>query len=395
MTEKLYYQDPYLARFEARLVRRLEIDGQPAVVLDRTAFYPTGGGQPNDLGTLNGIPVVDVQADDDKAVVHILQSPLAQERASGELDWARRFDHMQQHSGQHILSQAFEQTLDAQTVSFHLGQDVCTIDLNRAPLEMDQITPGLEQANQIVFEDRSVMARFVDHAELARMPLRKKPAVDGPIRIVQVENYDWSPCGGTHVARSGEVGPIQIVRLERRNKQTRIYFLCGWRALADYRRKHGIVQALSSYFTTAEDEIIPTVERMEVEIKALRKQISAVQTQMVDYQIAGWLANAEQVGPWRVILLILEDYDLNLVKEIAHRLTGHAGAIALLATRANLVFARAEGVDADMGATIRAACAASGGKGGGRPQFAQGNLVDSDLVQPALAAARRALLDLD
>lgn len=392
MTEKLYYHDAYLKTFQARVVRQLSVDGHPAVVLDRTAFYPTGGGQPNDLGTLNGVEVLDVQSDDAHQVIHILRAPLTQEQVVGEIDWARRFDHMQQHSGQHILSQAFEQVLDAQTDSFHLGEAVCTIDLSRAPLSAEQVAPVLIQANQIVMQDRPIIARFVEADELARMPLRKMPAVAGPIRIVQVQDYDWSPCGGTHVARSGEIGPIQIVRLERRKTQTRVYFVCGWRALADYAAKQRIVQALGARFTTAEDEIVPTVERMEAEIKALRKQVEALQIQMIDHRLAEWREQAIPTGSWQTIALSLDEDNPTVIKEIARRLTERPGTIALLAGGPNLVFACAQDVHADMAAALRAACAAVGGKGGGRPQFAQGSLPDPALAGKALEAARQVIL---
>jgi len=391
LTEKLYYHNPYLKTFTARVVRYLHHDGHPAVVLDQTAFYPTGGGQPNDTGTLNGVVVFDVQPGDERQVIHLLRAPLTQDQVIGEIDWARRFDHMQQHSGQHILSQAFEQTLNAQTVGFHLGEAVCTIDLDRAPLSTEQVAPALRQANQIVLENRPIIARFVEPEELAPMPLRKMPTVDGPIRIVQVQDYDWSPCGGTHVARSGEIGPIQIVRLERRKAQTRVHFLCGWRALADYNAKQQIVQSLSTRFTTAEDDIVPTIERMETEIKALRKQIDTVQAQLVEYRLVGWLDSAMPTGPWRVIALTLDEYDLAMVKEIARRLTERPGVIALLTSHTNLVFACAQDVNADMNAAIQAACAVGGGKGGGRPQFAQGSLAERSLIQTALAAAREIL----
>ena len=221
MTERLYYSDAYLKTFEARVVDRLEIDGRPAVILDRTAFYPESGGQPSDRGALNGAAVVDVQTREaDDEVLHLLSAPLAEEAVTGVVDHARRFDLMQQHTGQHILSQAFLHTAGAETVSFHLNPDpnegALTIDLDKAalaPAELDQVE---EYANTIVYENRPVIARFVNDEELQALPLRKPPKVDKAIRIVEVQGFDWSACGGTHVARTGEVGMIKIVKAEKR-----------------------------------------------------------------------------------------------------------------------------------------------------------------------------------
>lgn len=390
MAERTYYQDAYQRSFDALIVRHQKVDGHPAVFLDRTAFYPTGGGQPHDTGTLNGIPVVDVRTADDGDVVHLLEGELEEGPAHGEVNWPRRFDYMQQHTGQHILSQAFVRMLDAETVGFHLGEESCTIDLDCAPLEANQIAQAVHLANQIVLENRPVVARFVDKTELAAMSLRKRPVVEGPVRIVEVCEFDLSPCGGTHVRNSGEVGPIQAVRAERRKDQTRLQFLCGWRALNDYAQKQAIVQSLAALFTTAEQEIVSSVRRMESENKDLRKTIAAAQMQLIEHQLEGWIARAEPIGRVHVVRLTLPGYELALVKEAARRLVAHPGVVALLGTGqpdAQLVFARAEDVDVDMSSLIRTACAAAGGRGGGRPPFAQGSIPDASLLDRALDAA--------
>jgi alanyl-tRNA synthetase len=390
VTERLYYQDPYLRTFHAQVVQKREVNAHPAVVLDATAFYPTGGGQPHDTGTLNGVRVVDVQVLQEGEIAHLLDGPLNVRFVQGEIDWARRFDHMQQHTGQHILSQAFLQTLNAETVGFHLGEALSTIDLDRAPLSHEQVAAAVQVANSVVLDNRPVIARFVDKGELATMPLRKMPDVEGPIRIVQVSEFDWSPCGGTHVRNSGEVGAIHVGRIERRKKQTRIHFLCGWRALVDYDRKHEIVQALTAHFTTGEEEIIPSVERLEAEVKRARKKLVATQMQLLDYELTEWIDQAESVGQVQVVRLAFDDWDVDMLKEAARRLTERPGIVALLAIRgpsAQLVFARSDDVAADMGELMRAACAATGGRGGGRPQFAQGSAPGNSLVDLALDEA--------
>lgn len=394
MTERLYYADPYLCAFDTRVVEAREVDGHPAVVLGETAFYPTSGGQPHDTGMLNGVPVVDVLVDDDGEVIHVLAAELVAERVHGEVDWPRRFDHMQQHTGQHILSQAYIEAGGVETVSFHLGEDASTIDLDRAPLE-DELTLRAEEiANRVVLEDRVVMARFVDADELAELPLRKPPAVEGPIRVVSVASFDWSACGGTHVTTAGQVGTIKVTRVERRKDLSRVHFLCGWRALADYQRKQEVVRALTVHLTTSEDELLASIERLEEGTKALYKELNAAQMALLEVEVGRWLEGAELLGARRVVRLSFGERDVMLLREAARRLAEHSGVVALLAAerpQPQFVFAAAEDVDADMGGLMRTATAVLGGRGGGRPHFAQGGAPAGGSVERALDAAVAAL----
>lgn len=393
-TQRLY-EDPYLRTFSASVCERRQVDGRPAVVLDATAFYPTGGGQPHDTGTLNGIRVLDVRVADDGAILHLLAEPLTAERVEGVVDWERRFDHMQQHTGQHILSQAFLQTCGAETVSFHMGSEDTTIDLNCSPPSSEVVAAAERLANQVVMEHRPVSARFVDEAELPNIPLRKMPNVTGAIRIVEVEGFDWSPCGGTHVCNTGAVGPIKVTRVERRKKLARVHFLCGWRALADHARKQEIVRELTARLTTGEEDLLAAVERMEAEIKRLQKSLAGVRMELLEHQVADWLAGGKELGRARVVRLAFDECDVKVLREAAHRLIATPGVVALLAARqprVQFVFARSEGVDADMGRVMRAACAAVGGRGGGRPQFAQGWAPPGADVERALEVAWQQLM---
>jgi alanyl-tRNA synthetase len=397
VTERLYYLDPYLKTFTSHIVSRCEYDGQPAVELQATAFYPTAGGQPHDTGTLNTAHVVDVQAVDDDRILHVLDRPIPQAEVRGEIDWSRRFDHMQQHTGQHILSQAFSQICKAETVGFHMGESLSTIDLDRAPLAPEYVQRAEQAANEVTMSARPVTARFVDDDELTALPLRKMPTVDGPIRIVQVQDYDWSACGGTHVLNSGQVGPIKVVRIERRKEKTRIHFVCGRRALADYASKHETVQALAGHLTTSESELLPSIERMEAQIKQARKENADLQTQLLGYQVKDWLDQGDTIGSIHVVRLAFDERDINLLKETARRLTEQPGVVALLATRQprpQFVFARADDVDVNVGTLIRASCAVAGGRGGGRPQFAQGGTPEGSPVEPVLNHARQQLASL-
>ncbi len=271
------------------MIDRLEVNGQPAVILDRTAFYPEGGGQPSDRGALNRVEVVDVQTREaDDEVLHILSAPLAEAAVTGVVDHTRRFDLMQQHTGQHILSQAFVHTASAETVSFHLNPDpsegALTIDLSQAALTPAQIDRAEDFANTIVYENRPVIARFVDDEELQALPLRKPPQVDRAIRIVEIQGFDWSACGGTHVARTGEVGVIKIVKVEKRGAETRVEFRCGQRALLDYRRKHQLISQAASDLTIGFWELDQAIGRMQADAKAARRQLMDAEARLQQYE---------------------------------------------------------------------------------------------------------------
>jgi alanyl-tRNA synthetase len=301
---------------------------------------------------------------------------------------------MQQHTGQHILSQAFVEVCQAETMGFHLGEGLSTIDLDRAPLNPEVVKRAQGSANAVVLESRPVIARFVEKDKLAALPLRKMPAVEGPIRVVEVSQYDWSPCGGTHVRNTGQIGPIQVVRIERRSEQTRIHFVCGWRALSDYARKDEIVQELAAHLTTSASEILISVQRLETEIKASRKALVATQMQLLEHETAQWLEHAEQIGSLQIVRLAFDQREVSLLKEAAHRLTEAPDTVVLLATRQprpQFVFARSKDLSIDMGAVMRTASAVAGGRGGGRPQFAQGGAPEGAAVERVLDEAIRQL----
>jgi len=389
MTERLYYSDSYRTTFEARIVECLTLNDAPAVVLDRTAFYPTGGGQPHDTGVLglpplteNGIPVLDVLVREaDQAVVHLLSaarpvaalSPDAQVR--GEIDWSRRFDHMQQHTGQHILSQAFVQTVGADTVGFHLSADYSTIDLNRSPLSNADLAHAESLANQIVFEDRPVTAHLTTSEEATQLPLRKPPTAHGSIRVVQIEDFDRSACGGTHVARTGEVGLIKIVRSERRGSETRITFLCGRRALSHYDALNTLTRTLAARLSVGVEELPQAIERLQTESRSVRKERDRLHELLLDHEAVALIAGAQVIGPVSVVHKIFEAREVEEVRRLATRIAAQPGHIAMLGItgeKAQLIFARAADLSYDMRPLLQEACRMVGGGGGGGPELAQG-----------------------
>jgi alanyl-tRNA synthetase len=398
MTERLYYTDATCARFSARVVEQTTWEGHAAVVLDRTAFYPTSGGQPADRGTLDGVNVLDVVArEGDGAIVHVLSEGLSGfekpdgSTVEGVIDWQRRFDHMQQHTGQHILSAAFEQMLEADTVGFHMGAEVSTIDLNVSRLEPAAVTPVEELANQIVWEDRPVHTRFVSADELATLSLRHPPTVEEAVRIVEVTapstgsglSFDVNPCGGTHVARTGEIGLIKIVRLDYRGDETRVEFLCGGRALHDYRAKNAMTNQLATMLTVGHWELDQAVERLQAEAKQLRQEMRRARKQLLTVEVNELAETAIVREPHCVVWKVWEPPGKppGELRALAQELAQHPSMVALLVSvgeRTDLCFARAEDADPDVAALLREACTQLGGKGGGRPNLAQGSAPATD-----------------
>ena len=387
--ERLYIQDSYLREFTAHVVGRQVSGGKSAVALDRTVFYPTGGGQPNDLGTLDGVPVLDVIVEDE-VVWHILDAELPGAEVRGILDWSRRFDHMQQHTGQHILSQAFVVTCDAETVAFHMGADASTIDLGRADLGPDALAAAEAAANAVIDAALPVTGTFVTQEELAQLPLRKPPKVTEAIRVVQVAGFDWSACGGTHVANSSQVGLVKIVGVERRGGELRVTFLCGGRARADYARLQALVSGLANRFTCAQDEVPGAVERLTAENKAIRKDLADLEAQWVEATAASWWGETAPKGEQRVIVRAI-DVPVERAKRLAQALRVRPGAVIMLGVlgeRPQLLFTRADDVSLNMGDLLRTAAAAGGGRGGGRPDWAQGGVPSNEALDVALDAAR-------
>jgi alanyl-tRNA synthetase len=393
MTEKLYRTDPYLRRFSAHVVQHTTVTKRPAVVLDRTAFYATAGGQPNDTGALNGVPVVDVVEDEGSGeFVHVLGGPLASDEVEGVIDWQRRFDHMQQHSGQHVLSQAFEIVLNAPTVSFHLGSDTLTIDVQHPGISAAEATQVEDTANDVVFSNRPIHVHEVTQAELGRFPLRKPPVVTGMIRIVEVEGFDFSPCGGTHVRAAGEIGLIKIRRWERRGDTLRVEFLCGRRALLDYRWKNDAVNSLANTMSIKDQDLREAVERNLAQGRDNFRLLEETRQRLMELEARMLIAETPLTGGRRLVSLVFADRSAEEVRRLAMTLTATPATIVLFGLRApdraSLVFARSADLTQDMNALLKAAAPLIGGRGGGQPGLAQGGGPVSERLEEALALAQ-------
>jgi alanyl-tRNA synthetase len=403
-TERLYYADSHLVEFEARVVAvSTHVDGRAAVTLDRTAFYPTGGGQPTDTGTLGAARVVECLDEETGGVLHVCEGevPAPGALVVGRVDWPRRLDHIQQHTGQHILSQAFVELYGAQTRSFRMMEEMCEIDVELSDPSDERVERAVQRANEIVWNDRAVRVHFVTPEEAARMPLRKDSAREGELRVIEIEGFDYSPCGGTHAASTGEVGCIVARQWERAKGLVRITFAAGARSLEDYARAHRTARAAAALFSVGRDEAAEAVARLQEEHKQLQRRLRAAEetaARAEARELYEEAVSAEASGgasPCVIIARAFEGRDAESLRRLASALAAQAGAVALLGSveggAARLVFARAAEAPGDMNALMREACQMLGGRGGGRPDLAQGGGQHTERLNEALdAAAARA-----
>ena len=398
MTERLYYTESYLRTFDAAVTRVDVIGGRTSVVLDRTAFYPTSGGQPFDTGVLVGetrLQVVDVVDDDNGDVVHIVDSgPEAVtpgQSVRGSVDWPRRFDHMQQHTGQHVLSAAIDRLFGVRTVSFHLGAGSSTIDLSRE-LTRDELVSAEIEANTIVFEDRPVGVRFVTTEEASTLPLRKEPVRGGTLRLVDVDRFDLSACGGTHVARTGGIGIIAVGSTERFKGGQRVEFFCGGRALAEFRSMRDALAGAGRLLSVAAHEMPQAIEKLQMESRERQRSMLSLQQELARYRAEELAASAEQLPKGRLVARAV-DADAAGLKSMASAIVAQPGYITVLVSNAKpalVVVARSEDVEVAANQVIATLTAKFGGRGGGKPDLAQAGSLVAD---PAaiLKAARNAI----
>jgi alanyl-tRNA synthetase len=421
MTERLYYSDPFSREFDATVASVDDIDsanGRARVRLDRTSFYPTSGGQPFDTGRLESWPVVDVVDEDDGEVVHVLDlkemgrsasvnsaaTPLAETsptpaapallvgaRVHGVIDWPRRFDHMQQHSGQHVLSAAFVRLFGARTVSFHLGSDASTIDLERE-LTARELAAAEDEANRIVHEDRPVTIRFASAEEAAALPLRKEPARSGMLRLIDVEDFDLSACGGTHVARTGQIGLVAVTAWERFKGGQRLDFHCGRRALVKLRSLRDMAAAGAKLLSVPGSELPAAIERMQAEAKDSRHTLAALRSEVVRYQADVLAATAEITSSGRFVFKAV-DADANVLKALATAIVSAAGLGAVLVSTSRpalVVIGRAPDVATASNEILARLISTFGGRGGGKADLAQAGGLDA-AAEAILEEARKIL----
>jgi alanyl-tRNA synthetase len=390
MTTRLYYTDSFLSSFDATVIACDAAGGRTEVVLDQTAFYPASGGQPFDTGRLGDVHVVEVVEYEDGRVGHVVDGPLDPGAAvRGEIDWPRRFDHMQQHTGQHMLSAAFDRRDRIRTISFHLGAETSTIDLGREATPQE-ITAAEREANHVIWEDRHVEVRYATEEESRGLSLRKEPTRTGLLRLVDIAGFDISACGGTHVPRTGMVGAIAVTAWERFKGGSRVTFVCGGRALRAFGRLRDTVSEATRTLSVSAAELSPAIDRLRGEARDQARFVRHLQEELAGHRAASLRAEAETIGGYRVVLRQEGGWDAAALKVLAQAIVASPGFVAVLVGGGRpipVVAARSADVAFDASAWMARAIAALGGKGGGRPELAQGGLPAD--AEPVLAWARQ------
>jgi len=395
LTERLYYQDSYLKEFKAKVIKKIKIDNQPAVVLDETAFYPTSGGQPYDKGVIQDVPVVEVVEEGDE-IVHILKKELKEKINSGvvgKVDWKRRFDHMQQHSGQHILSAAFEKLWNADTVSFYLGDEICTLDIMKDNITSEEVKKAEILSNNIVLENKPVKVYFVGQERANELNLRKIPPQKGDIRIVEIKDFDICACCGTHCGTTGEVGLIKILKWEKRGVKIRLDFICGKRSLKDYYWKNELIKNISNKLTIKDIELGEVVERMLEERKETRKELREIKEKLQEYEAKRLIDETSmRDNGIRIINKVFEKKNFQEVRGLVQKIINLDDSVVVLAGIKNkgegegvkILFACSRVLEYDMNGLIREAGKFIEGRGGGAPNFAQAGGKKAEGIEDAL-----------
>jgi alanyl-tRNA synthetase len=394
MTKRLYYADSYLKEFTSTVLDQRPVDRGFAVILDQTAFYPDSGGQPHDTGTLDAAHVVNVMENDAGAVLHVLDREVLNSQISGRIDWARRFDHMQQHTGQHILSQAFLSVAKARTLSFHMGLEISTIDIELAQPSSSQMEEAQALATGVVFEDRPVHVLTADKDSLHSLGVRKESQREGEIRVIDVEGFDRSPCGGTHVRRTGEIGMVFISGFERYKGGTRVEFVAGRRALKTLQKDHELLKKLGRLHSAAPENLPELTGRLLQDRMALSRENEDLKDQLLEAEAGELLQNAAGAENLIVVRKIYTGRSLEILKTLARKLTARQDALAILgsADTGQLVVARSTNVSGNCNDAIKKIAAEMGGKGGGKPELAQAGGLPADSLDPWMRALEKCFL---
>jgi alanyl-tRNA synthetase len=382
MTDRLYYHDSFLYDFDALVVEAFDSNGRTAIVLDRTAFYPTSGGQVHDLGILTAegqqIAITEVADEEDGRILHFASGPLTVgTQVHGSVDAARRRDHVQQHSGQHVLSAAFIRLFNMPTVSFHMGDESCTIDLETAGLSAAQAQKAELLANEVIAEDRRVSIRFVPLEEARELGLRKLPPKQtGDLRLIDITDFDLTACGGTHVRATGQIGSILLRKAEKVKQGVRVEFVCGLRAVSTARRDYTTLTEAAALYSSHIYDVPEQIRKSLAEAKAAGKAQHKLLEELAELSAERLLA--QTAGSPQVITQFIPDRDATFIKLLAQKLTaGKSAVIALLASGAGqptLVFAQSPGQKSNMGQLMKEAMAQLGGRGGGSADMAQGGV---------------------
>ena len=383
-TRRLFDEDPYACEFEATVVTSTPANQAFEITLNQTLFFPESGGQPSDSGVIDSIPVIRVKELDGK-IIHCLEKPVQEgRRVHGRINWNHRFDHMQQHTGQHILSQTFIELLNTETIGFHLGRQISTIDLNCSGIGDEELSRVETRANEIVMLNKAIHIHYKRPEDLDGLQLRKRPDVDGVLRIVEIDQFDWSGCCGTHVKTSGEIGLIKILRQEKYKEGSRITFVCGFRALHYTQRSHETNRQLSKMLSVGEEELSSAVQKMIMERKAQIKAVKHYQRQLARSAAEGLLSKASEHGSLMKIVECLDEYDPETLLLIARQIVQEPDRLVVLCMRSESLFtviARSKNVNWDIREAVEKICKLIHGRGGGGPDFGQINGAPVDKLE--------------
>lgn len=374
MTKKLYYDDSYLKVFTAGVLVNNQTKNGFEVVLDKTAFYPTSGGQPHDLGSIEGKALLKVVDGPDGTVIHVIKEPIESTGVECRIDWPRRFDHMQQHTGQHVLSQAFLQIASARTIGFHLSTNYATIDLDTKAITPNTICSAELIANQIVYENRVVHTQMVSPEEISQVNLRKESTREGVVRVVTIDGFDISACGGTHVRRTGEIGGIFIQKVERVRQQIRLEFVCGRRSLQSYRRHLRDLDRLATILSSARQDVPDRVEKQLREIQQLRKSLNERNGALANLLAEDLYRKASSNQGAKIIKHLFNGEAPGFLKSLARRLLDQGPCWVLLGNsgkQAQLLLAKSESLPGDLHFLGKECGRLISGRGGGTPNLVQ------------------------
>ncbi|MEH7123236.1 DHHA1 domain-containing protein [Bacillus sp. JJ1773] len=379
MDGKLYYKDPYMKSFRAHLLKQEKDEqGRWFAVLDETAFYPTGGGQPYDTGALNGVKVIDVEEIDGE-IRHYLEAELDEtaDMVACEIDWDRRFDHMQQHAGQHILTAAFVELFNYATIGFHLGKEMVSIDLDISELTEEQAMEAERLANQIVSEGRLIETKWVSEDELPNYQLRKELTVTENIRLVIIPDFDYNGCGGTHPKSTAEVGPIKILDWERQKNKIRVHFVCGGRVLTQLHQKHKVLRELTDLLNAPEQDLAAASKKLIENGKDREKSLDAMQELLLSYEAKDLLSSIDHTENRKIVNEIFQNRSIQELQKLARLMTALSNEVIVFLlneTESKLQFVCARGAQqtVSMKSISSELFPLINGKGGGNDQFAQG-----------------------
>ncbi|MCY8547733.1 alanyl-tRNA editing protein [Bacillus vallismortis] len=377
--DKLFYKDPYLKAFETKLLKQFQDKkGDTYITLEKTAFYPTGGGQPHDIGTVNGVKVLNVEEVDGE-IRHYIERALPQsdDKVVGVIDWERRFDHMQQHAGQHILSAAFAQLYDIHTVGFHLGHDIVTIDLDLSELTEEIVGKAEKLANDMIKQNRPIVTKWIEYDDLVNYPIRKTPSVKENIRLVIIDDFDYNGCGGTHPSATGEVGAIKVLNWERQRKKIRLSFVCGNRVITQFDQKQKVMVELTGLLNRPEGELSEAVKRLLENVKKLEKELLESNEKNLQYEANDLLAKSTIQNDAVVIIETFSDRPIQELQKLAKMIADREKRALIFFISENhnrfqLVCGRGSTNKMDMRVLMQESLCLIDGKGGGNQTFAQG-----------------------